>query len=241
MFMNLKAGLKIFLIIFIFLLILFSIYIYLNLEKMGKVDQQISGETKIFLPKEFIKGELLVFDSIKTRRSLRDYAKEPLSLRELSTLLFATQGITSGYKRAAPSAGALYPIETYLAVNNVEGLAKGLYHYLPQEHSLVIVKPGDFSREIRKYCLDQDPLENAAVNFIWSAVFERTTKKYEERGLRYIFMEAGHISQNLYLQANSMGLGVVAIGAFDDEKINQLLDIDSEKESVIYINSVGKK
>lgn len=198
-------------------------------------------ENKIFLPKYFTKGKLFVFDSIVTRRSVRDYAEEPMTIKEISTLLYVTQGITAEGKRAAPSAGALYPIETYLVVNNVKGLEKGLYHYIPEEHSLVIVKIGDLSADIKKAGFSQDPLEKAAVDFIWTAVFERTTEKYGDRGIRFIHLEVGHISENLYLQANSMGLGAVAIGGFSDEEVNAFLGVDGEKESVIYINVVGRK
>ena len=241
--MILKQSLKNSLIAILIFIILFSIYFYLNLAKIQKIDlnKQMESESKIFLPKDFIKGKLSVFDSIKTRRSIRDYSKQPVSLKELSTLLFATQGITSDYKRAAPSAGALYPMETYLVVNYVAGLEKGLYHYLAQEHSLEIVKLGDFAQEIKEKCLNQAPLEDAAVDFIWTAVSERTTQKYGERGIRYIFIEVGHISENLYLQGNSMGLGVVSIGAFDDQAINEFLGVDPKKETVVYINAVGKK
>lgn len=201
-------------------------------------------ENKISLPKDFVKGNLLVFDSIKTRRSIRDYSKEPITLNELSTLLFTTQGITSeiGWKkRAAPSAGALYPFETYIIVNNVKDLDKGLYHFIPEDRSIEIIKLGDFSEEIKSLALFQDPLAEAAVVFIWTAVFERTTRKYGERGIRYIHIEAGHISENLYLQANSMNLGVVAIGAFDDNGVNNFLGVDGKRESVIYMNAVGRK
>lgn len=196
---------------------------------------------KIFLPRHFIKGNLSVFDSIETRRSVRDYGDEPLTVKEISTLLYVTQGITGEGKRAAPSAGALYPIETYLVANNIEGLEKGLYHYVPEEHSLEIIKIGDFRNDIKKAGFLQDSLEKAAVDFIWTAVFERTTQKYGEKGVKFIYLEAGHISENLYLQANSIGLGAVSIGGFNDEEVNSFLGVDGEKESVIYINAVGRR
>jgi len=237
-----KQNKKMVVIMLVFLL---AVIIFASLTKrVGKEVEGIEKTEKISLPKEFIKGNLTVFDSIKTRRSIREYSEKPITLKELSTLLFATQGITStnGWeKRAAPSAGALYPMETYIVVNNVDGLDKGLYHYIPDEHALEIIKLGDFGKDIRSIGLGQAPLEEAAVDFIWTAVFERTTKKYGERGIRYIHIEAGHISENLYLQANSMGIGVVAIGAFNDDAINKFLGVDGEKESVIYINAVGKK
>jgi len=228
------------LITLLVLIICLMVYYFLAFKDFKNQEIKIMGN-KIFLPEHFIKGKLSVLESIKTRRSVRQYTDEPITTKELSTLLYATQGITSEGKRAAPSAGALYPIETYIVVNNVKGLEKGLYHYVPEEHGLIIVKTGDLGNDIKKAGLSQDPLEKAAVDFIWTAVFERTTGKYGERGIRFIHLEVGHISENLYLQANSMGLGVVAIGGFSDEEVNAFLGVDGEKESVIYINAVGKK
>ena len=221
------------------IVLLLTIIFLVSIPRTAEMEK--SNKELILLPKDFLKGRLSVFDAIETRRSIRDYSEEPITMKELSTLLYTTQGITQKGRRAAPSAGALYPIETYIIVNNVQELAKGLYHYVPGEHALRVVKSGDFGAIMRAMSLGQSSLEKAAVDFVWTAVFKRTTSKYDERGIMYIYMEAGHISENLYLQANSLGLGVVAIGAFDNNAVNEFIGVDGEEEAVIYINSVGNK
>ncbi|HII71960.1 TPA: SagB/ThcOx family dehydrogenase, partial [Candidatus Woesearchaeota archaeon] len=171
---------------------------------------------------------------------VREYSKEPLSIAELATLLHVTQGITEPGKRSAPSAGGRYPIETYIVANNVAGLESGLYHYLPEENALARMKTGDFSREMADYCSGQVMCKDAAVVFVWTAVFERTTDMYGSEGKSMVYIEAGHISENLYLQGNSMGIGVVAIGGFMPELIDGFLGVDGHHETTIYINSVGR-
>jgi SagB-type dehydrogenase family enzyme len=200
------------------------------------------GAKMIKLPQPNYKG-IPVEEAIKKRRSVRSYSKKTLTLPQLSQLLFAAQGITEksyGHDlRTAPSAGALYPMEVYLVVNNVEGLSRGIYHYTIQGHALELLKEGDFRKEITKAGLGQDMLGEAQVTFILSAVFERTRKKYGDRSLRYIYMEAGHISQNISLQAVSLGLGSVCVGAFYDEQVNRLIGLDGNTESAIYLQAVG--
>ncbi|WAC07580.1 MAG: SagB/ThcOx family dehydrogenase [Thermodesulfobacteriota bacterium] len=194
------------------------------------------------LPQPNYKG-IPVEEAIKKRRSVRSYSKKALTLPQLSQLLFAAQGITgsvSGFGlRAAPSAGALYPIEVYVVVNNIEALSQGIYHYNVQKHAVELLKEGDFRKEITNAGLWQDMLGDANVTFVLSAVFERTQRKYGDRSLRYIYMEAGHISQNIALQAVSLGLGSVSIGAFYDEQVNKLIGLDGSRESVIYLQAVG--
>lgn len=181
--------------------------------------------------------------TIKKRRSVRNYTPASLPLRALSQLLFAAQGTTGRMYgepiRSAPSAGALYPFEIYAIVNNVEGLSRGLYHYAPREHQLELIKAGDLRSEITDAALQQAMLGEADVSFVLTAVFNRTRHKYGERGLRYVYIEAGHISQNIYLQAVSLGLGSVAVGAFLDEKLNKLIDVDGKNEAAIYLHAVG--
>lgn len=202
-----------------------------------------AGE-KIKLPEPNFKG-LTFEEAIRKRRSVRSYSKEALSLNEISQLLFSAQGITATYYghrlRTAPSAGALYPFEIYLVTNRVEKFKSGIYHYLVEEHSLEIIKEGDFREKIKNAALGQEPVTEAGVVFILTAVFERTTRKYGERGIRYIHIEAGHIGQNILLQAVSLGLSAVPIGAFSDEQIDKLLGIDTKKHSTIYLIPVGKK
>lgn len=197
---------------------------------------------KIPLPPPTYEGKTLE-KTIYERRSVRAFSEESITLQELSQLLFAAQGITENKSmlRAAPSAGALYPIEIYLIANKVSSLQSGIYHYNVREHSLELLKEGNFSKEICEASLNQQPVRDAAVVFIFTAIFERTKSKYGERGERYIYIEAGHISQNLLLQATSLNLASLPVGGFTDEKVNSLLGVDGKNESAIYINVVGKK
>jgi SagB-type dehydrogenase family enzyme len=184
---------------------------------------------------------LALEEAIEVRRSARDYSSEPLSLEGLSHLLHAAQGITAeqwGF-RAAPSAGALYPIELYVVVHNVTGLGRGLYHYAVQEHGLELLRPGDFRTAVMQAGLGQDFLGRANVCLVLSAVFQRTRWRYRERTYRYVTLEAGHIGQNVYLSATSMGLGACAVGAFFDAQFNDLLGLDGKEEAVLYVLSVG--
>jgi SagB-type dehydrogenase family enzyme len=181
-------------------------------------------------------------EAVEARRSVRDYAAEPLSSEELSRLLHAAQGITAdrwGF-RAAPSAGALYPIELYPLVHDVAGLEPGLYHYAVQEHGLELLQQGDFRAAVIQAGLGQDFLGQANVCFVLSAIFQRTRWKYRERAYRYVLLEAGHVGQNLYLAAASMGLGACAVGAFLDDDLNDLLGLDGREEAVVYLLAVGK-
>jgi SagB-type dehydrogenase family enzyme len=180
--------------------------------------------------------------AIVTRRSQRDYTNAPLGLVNLSRLLYLAQGITqSEYElRAVPSAGALYPLELYAIVHRAEGLAAGIYHYAVQTHKLERLQTGDFRLAIVTAGLGQDFLGQANVCLVISAVFQRTRWKYHERTYRYVLMEAGHLGQNLYLAATALGLGVCAIGAFLDDPLNQLLQLDGQQEAALYIVSVGQ-
>ncbi len=182
---------------------------------------------------------------IQQRRSVRNYSKEPLTLPELSQLLFAAQGISGREQgislRTAPSAGALYPVELYVFVFRVTGLQPGLYHYVPHNHTLALLKTGAFRKQLIRAALDQEMVGDAAATIVTTAVFGRITFKYGERGYRYAYMEAGHISQNLALQATSFGLGSVCVGAFFDDALNDLLGIDGASEAALYMQSVGRQ
>lgn len=182
-----------------------------------------------------------LLEAINRRRSLRDYTGEGISLEALSALLHAAQGITepSYPKRAAPSAGALYPMEIYAVVHRVEGLEPGVYHYAVREHALELVRAGDLRQDLTLTCLDQEHVYTAAVVFVLSAIFQREEWKYQGRAYRYILMEAGHIGQNIYLAATGLGLGACAIGAFYDDRLDALLGIDGEEEVSLYVLTVG--
>jgi SagB-type dehydrogenase family enzyme len=196
----------------------------------------------IKLPKATHKG-LSLEKAIKNRRSTRTYTKKPVTLDELSQLLYSAQGITGksyGTRlRAAPSAGALYPMNVYVFARNIKGLAPGLYLYKPQEHSLDLIRAGDLSNDVMKAGLKQPALKKADLVFALSAVPDRMNWKYGNRTMRYIHIEAGHIAQNVLLQAVSLGLGAGPIGAFTDKKLNRLLGIDGKSEVSVYLVAVG--
>ncbi|MDR3577629.1 MAG: SagB/ThcOx family dehydrogenase [Anaerolineaceae bacterium] len=185
--------------------------------------------------------------AIEARRTRRKYSSQPISLAELSFLLWCVQGVKRVSPRPAtlrtvPSAGARHAFETYLLVSRVEGLQPGLYRYLAIEHSLIELDlSAELSEQIIHACLEQKQVRNAAVTFMWIAVLERMTWRYGERGYRYLHLDAGHVCQNLYLAAEAIDSGVCAIGAFDEEQLNHLLKLDGEQLFAIYLASLGKK
>jgi SagB-type dehydrogenase family enzyme len=186
-------------------------------------------------------------NAIENRRSIRNYSNQPLTIEELSFLLWCTQGIREIYEnistfRNVPSAGARHAIETYIFVNNIKNLKPGLYRFLAVDYNLleIDVSPS-IPQKITQGCLGQDFVTKSAVTFIWAACGYRMTWRYNERGYRYLFLDAGHVCQNLYLSAESIGCGVCAIAAFLDDDLNQVLNIDGNKQFVIYIATVGKK
>ncbi len=183
-------------------------------------------------------------DAIERRRSIRDYSGEPMSLEELSRLLTYTGGINAerwGHKlRAAPSAGALYPIEVYPIVHRVEGLQEGLYHYGVHDHILSTLRTGDLRGQIVRHGLMQEFLGQANLVFVFTAIFQRLRWKYQERTYRYALLEAGHLGQNVYLAATSMGMGACAVGAFLDDGLNGMLGVDGQREAAIHMLAVGK-
>lgn len=201
------------------------------------------GADRIALPDPGGFRGLTVEEALETRRSVRDYAAEPLSMVDLSRLLQAAQGITEERLefRAAPSAGALYPIELYPVVHNVAGLAPGIYHYAVEAHGLERLQEGDFRSRVTRAGVYQSFLGQAAVCFLLSAIFQRSRWKYRERAYRYVLLEAGHVGQNLYLAATSMGLGACAVGAFYDDQFNKLLGLDAQREAMLYVISVGAR
>ncbi|HOK95560.1 MAG TPA: SagB/ThcOx family dehydrogenase [Anaerohalosphaeraceae bacterium] len=182
-------------------------------------------------------------EALKNRRSIRRYQNRPISAEMLSYLLWAGTGISrveGGYEfRTAPSAGALYPIETYLAANKVADIPAGLYHYSIRNHSLELLGEGDYGGRLARAALGQGMCASASAVFIWTAVFERTKQKYGQRAYRYIYLDAGHIAQNLALAAVSLGLGSCPIGALADDEVNQIIGADGTEESVLYMSTVG--
>jgi len=195
-----------------------------------------------FLPEPRLKGEISLEEAIFKRRSQRNFLNKPLSLSQLSQILWAAQGVTdksTGF-RTAPSAGALYPLEIYLLVKEkgVEGLEVGVYHYQPEKHSLELYLKGYSHSDFVRACLNQQACNLAPVSLVIAAEYERTTGKYGERGKRYVEIEVGHVGQNIYLQAETLGLGTVAIGAFIDGEISQVLNLPPSHKP-LYIMPIG--
>ncbi len=188
-----------------------------------------------------------IYDCIIDRKSHRQYKEEALRLEELSYLLYMTQGVKSirgdnyATMRTVPSAGARHPYETYLAVNRVEGLKKGIYRYIPIEHKLALVKEDeDISNHIVEGTLGQKFAGRAPVNFIWSVVPYRCEWRYVHKTHKVMLLDAGHICQNLYLACESIGLGTCALAAYDQEYMDKLIKVDGEDEFVVYMAPVGK-
>ncbi|MBU0680635.1 MAG: SagB/ThcOx family dehydrogenase [Proteobacteria bacterium] len=193
----------------------------------------------IRLPAPVLEGSISIEASLLGRVSTRNYEVESLSLTQLSQLLWAAQGVTrASGQRTAPSAGALYPLEVYVACGHVQGLEVGLYHYQPHGHSLGLVVNTDLRQELASAALGQGSIAQAAVNLVLTAVYERTAAKYGSRASRYVHMEIGHVAQNIYLQAVSLGLGTVVVGAFDDDRVQHLLKL--QEEMPLAIMPVGR-
>ena len=198
-------------------------------------------ETAMKLPKPRYDSEISLEQSLLQRRSVRNYAEQALTLQEVSQLLWAAQGITDTEGlRTAPSAGALYPLEVYVVVGDVQSLSPGVYRYEPDGHQLVKTIDGDKRASLAGAALGQGCVKEGAVAFVFTGVYERTTGKYGDRGIRYVHIEVGHAAQNLCLQATAMGLGSVTVGAFSDEQVTRLLNLP-EEEQPLYIIPVGRK
>jgi SagB-type dehydrogenase family enzyme len=204
--------------------------IFLTVEAQGAAMKNIE------LPKPKTKGAVSVEEAIQKRRSVRSYEKKDISLADLSQLLWSCQGITDprGAYRAAPSAGALYPLEIYIAKSD------GLFHYMPDGHRLEELSGQDLRPALRDASFGQDYVGDAAVDIIICAVYERVTGRYGARGIRYTDMEAGHAAQNVFLQAVALGLDSVPIGAFTDTEVSGVLKLPANVKP-IYILPVGYK
>lgn len=185
-------------------------------------------------PPQLKEGDLA--ELLEKRYSCRNFQHKILKLYDLSTLLWATCGkkrdSPSRTTRTVPSAGATYPLELYVAIGEdcVDKLKAGVYHYLILEHSLQLIAEGDKRRELTRACLGQDFISDAPVSLIIAAKFQRTTNHYGARGERYVYMEAGHASQNTYLAVTNLGLGTCAVGAFDDDSVKDILHFEKDSE-----------
>lgn len=231
------SKVKVSLFSFSIIIILTGLFLVKGLATV-ELENQVTAEEEIRLPLPRNTSTVSVEEALSKRRSVREYKDEALTLEEVSCLLWAAQGITSDWGgRTAPSAGALYPLEIYLVIGNVKGLARGVYHYRPSRHLLVKVLSTDKRTALFNACLWQSAIKDAPITVVISAAYQRTTQKYGERGKRYVYVEVGHVGQNIYLQAETLGLKTVAIGAFNDAAVKEVLKI---KEEPLYIMPVGK-
>ena len=200
----------------------------------------VSADGNIVLPEPAHDSDVSLEQALLARRSIRDYREGSLTLTQLGQLLWAAQGITdpSG-KRTAPSAGATYPLEIYVVVGNVEGVPPGIYKYQPKPHTLVKVIDGDQRGALSKATGGQKDVSQGAINIVITAVYERVTGKYGERGIRYVQLEAGHAAQNVCLQVAALKLGTVTVGGFDDDSVKKVLGAANDEEP-LYIMPVGR-
>jgi SagB-type dehydrogenase family enzyme len=207
----------------------------------GEIQTVSSNQEIVRLPAPQMESEVSIEAALLERQSVRAYSDEPLTLAEIAQLLWAAQGVTrpGGY-RTAPSAGALYPLEVYLVAGKVTDLPVGVYRYLPDEHALVKTIEGDVRKELSKAAIGQKAVEDAPAVIVMTAIYERTTVKYGDRGIQYVHIEVGSAAENIYLQVVSMDLGTVFIGAFHDEDVRDVLGL-GEGEQPLGIMPVGCK
>ncbi len=190
---------------------------------MAELNEQIK------LPDPELTGEQSVELLLQQRRSVRSYKKLSLNLAEVGQLLWSAQGVSDKQGlRTSPSAGALYPLKLFVVVGDVNELSAGIYQYNPEEHSLLKTANGDLRKLLQKAALNQSCIGDAAIIFVFTAIYQRTTWKYGKRGVRYVHMEVGHAGQNLFLQAEALDLGTVVVGAFDDDEVREVLNLDSD-------------
>ena len=217
---------------------------------MPPVVKQYPDAESIPLPPPKFQRRIPVEDAITSRRSIRTFRDEPITLEELSTVLYLTAGVTrwiSGaygiYRfplRTYPSAGALQPVELYVSAHKVTGLRAGIYHYNPVNHSLEKLRDGDFSRTLIDIALGQEHAGQAPATIIMTVYWARTRWKYGDRAYRYAMLDAGFAGENLYLACIALGLGTCAIGAFYDEDLCKLLEIDCVDEIPVLLFPIGR-
>jgi len=197
------------------------------------------------LPRDFFPGEVNLWDLLQKRRSCRKFSNQKCSLEDLALLLWAGQGLTAQsenyFFRTAPSAGALYPIETYLVLNGINDVPAGLYHFDVKGFQLEQLETSSLGNHLSKACMNQHFIGQAPVVFIWTAILRRNMSKYGHRGMRYICLDAGHICQNVILAAEAIGFGACPVAAFFDDEVNDILGLDGEEESTLYLAPVGPR
>jgi SagB-type dehydrogenase family enzyme len=204
-----------------------------------------AGAEVISLPQPKHKGSVSVEEAIFKRKSVRSYENTPLTIEEVSQLLWAAGGITvdgvTGPTRAYPSAGAVYPLEIYLVAGNVEGIEPGIYKYDWEKNSLLVVKKGDLRDDLATACMGQRMLASAPATIVITMFPAKVKGAYGQRGVeRYVSMDAGHLGENIHLEAEALGLGTVMVGAFRDKDVSDVLGIGSTDEVPIYMMPVGR-
>ena len=202
----------------------------------------IAAENVVDLPQPRQAGEISLEEAIFSRRGTRAFKDKPLKLQQISQLLWAAGGKgidgLTGPSRTAPSAGGLYPLELILVSGNVEGLEAGVYRYEWKDHKLRLIKKGDYRDALAASALNQRFIEHAPASIVITAVYSRTSRKYGQRGVvRYVHMDAGHASENLFLQAVALNLGTVTVGAFRDNEVKRVLGVSDEEP--LYIMPFG--
>jgi SagB-type dehydrogenase family enzyme len=223
-----------------------------DLQAMSRAYKQYPNLPRVKLPTiEGIDQNGRTFDEVlSSRRSVRDFADLELDLDDLSKILHQSYGITGelpgkdGFRqdlRSAPSAGALYPAEIYVAVRKVAGVEPGIYHYNVPHHEIELLIPGDPTEQIYEVCCGQEYVRQTSIVVLISGVLARTKLKYGERGYRYALLDIGHLGQNLYLSCASLELAVMTTCGFFDDEANKLLRIDGVDEAVMYVAFIGKR
>ncbi|HEY7701215.1 MAG TPA: SagB family peptide dehydrogenase [Candidatus Limnocylindrales bacterium] len=201
------------------------------------------GAPVVELPPPNLEGGPPTAKTIAARRSTRDYVPTPMTSAELSRLLFLTSGIAAdkygNARRTAPSSGALYPIEIYAVVHRVDGIEPGVYHYAYRQHALEQVRAGDFRQHVVDHGIAQEFLGECGIVLYLTMIMQRMRPKYQDRSYRYGLLEAGHIGENAYLAATSMGLGACGVGAFMDDAMNEMLGVDGVEEAAVYMLAAG--
>jgi SagB-type dehydrogenase family enzyme len=224
------------------LLITLCVFLWFSTDLLGLAADNTTLQTPevIKLPEPKYDSNTSIEMALHKRRSVRDYTNQTLTLAEVSQLLWAAQGIIDmrGF-RTAPSAGALYPLEVYVIVGDVKTLSNGIYKYDPHGHALAKVIEGDKIAKLSHAAYGQISIKNCSILLVISAVSERTTAKYGRRGVRYVHMETGHAAQNVCLQAVSLNLGTVTLGAFNDEEVKSIMSMPDEEEP-LYLIAVGR-
>ncbi len=199
--------------------------------------------TTIYLPTPITKGEISLEEAMTKRRSVRKFTADPVSQSQLSQILWAAQGVSNGQwkHRTTPSAGATYPLEIFVACGRgcIEGMDEGLYHHVITDHCLTLFYKDDMRPALAEAALNQDCIREAPLDIVICALHQRAAFSYGKRGERYVHIEAGHIGQNIYLQAAALGLGTVAVGAFNDDQVGKVLKLDKQYQP-LYIMPIGR-